>query len=144
MYFKEGGGKYQVIVVLWAWIRAPATHFLGARILASLTISTPPAAFGAPPQYLPSPFSVIVLSSQYLFQRGPLKDSWLFTHINGYSDQMTSWQSVLIRCDKTYIIVSRFAHELNWYRQGIVLAPLQEGQICCTIRMLSSKEGTKL
>ena len=28
--------------VLWAWIRAPATHFLGAQILTTLTISTPP------------------------------------------------------------------------------------------------------
>ena len=58
--------------VLWAWIRAPATHFLGARILTTLTLSTPPAAFSSLPQHLPSPFSVIVLSSQYLFQRGPI------------------------------------------------------------------------
>ena len=58
--------------VLWAWIRAPATHFLGARILTTLTTSTPPAAFSALLQHLPSPFSVIVLSSQYLFQRGPI------------------------------------------------------------------------
>ena len=58
--------------VLWAWIRAPATHFLGARILTTLTLSTPPAAFSALPQHLPSPFSVIVLSSQYLFQQGPI------------------------------------------------------------------------
>ena len=35
--------------VLWACIRAPATHFLGARILTTLTISTPPAAFSAFP-----------------------------------------------------------------------------------------------
>ena len=55
--------------VLWAWICAPATH---ARILTTLTLSTPPAAFSALPQHLPSPFSVIVLSSQYLFQRGPI------------------------------------------------------------------------
>ena len=58
--------------VLWAWILAPATHFLGARILTTLTLSTPPVAFSALPQHLPSPFSVIVLSSQYLFQRGPI------------------------------------------------------------------------
>ena len=58
--------------VLWAWIRAPATHFLGTRILTTSTTSTPPAAFSALPQHLPSPFSVIVLSSQYLFQRGPI------------------------------------------------------------------------
>ena len=57
--------------VLWAWIRVPATHFLGARILTTSTTSTP-AAFSALPQHLPSPFSVIVLSSQYLFQRGPI------------------------------------------------------------------------
>ena len=56
----------------WAWIRAPATHFSGARILTTLTLSTPPAAFSALPQHLTSPFSVIVLSSQYLFQRGPI------------------------------------------------------------------------
>ena len=57
---------------LWAWIRAPATHFLGARILTTLPLSIPPAAFSALPQHLPSPFSVIILSSQYLFQRGPI------------------------------------------------------------------------
>ena len=33
---------------------------------------TPPAAFSALPQHFSSPFSVIVLSSQYLFQRGPI------------------------------------------------------------------------
>ena len=33
--------------VLWAWIRAPATHFLGARILTTLPLSIPPAAFSA-------------------------------------------------------------------------------------------------
>ena len=64
--------------VLWAWIRAPATHFLGARILTTLPLSIPPAAFSALPQHLPSPFSVIILSSQYLFQRGPI---WI--HITG-------------------------------------------------------------
>ena len=58
--------------VLWAWIRAPATHFLDARILTTSTTSTRLAAFSALPQHLPSPFSVIVLSSQYLFQRGPI------------------------------------------------------------------------
>ena len=58
--------------VLWAWIRAPATHFLGARILTTPPLSIPPAAFSALPQHLPSPFSVIILSSQYLFQRGPI------------------------------------------------------------------------
>ena len=57
---------------LWAWIRAPATHFLGARILITSAASTPPAALSALPQHLPPPFSVIVLSSQYLFQRGPI------------------------------------------------------------------------
>ena len=54
--------------VLWAWKRAPATHLLGARIL----IYTHPAAVSALPQHLPFPFSVIVLSSQYPFQRGPI------------------------------------------------------------------------
>ena len=63
--------------VLWAWIRAPATHFLGARILTTLPLSIPPAAFSALPQHLPSPFSVIILSSQYLFQRGPI---WVIQH----------------------------------------------------------------
>ena len=58
--------------VLWAWISAPATHFLGAQILTTLPLSIPPAAFSALPQHLPSPFSVIILSSQYLFQRGPI------------------------------------------------------------------------
>ena len=62
---------------LWAWIRAPATHFLGARILTTSTTSTPPAAFSALPQHLPSRFSVILLSSQYLFQRGPI---WVVVH----------------------------------------------------------------
>ena len=61
--------------VVWAWIRVPATHFLGARILTTLPLSIPPAAFSALPQHLPSPFSVIILSSQYLFQRGPI---WVF------------------------------------------------------------------
>ena len=64
--------------VLWAWIRAPATHFLGARILTTLPLSIPPAAFSALPQHLPSPFSVIILSSQYLFQRGPIWILFLF------------------------------------------------------------------
>ena len=54
--------------VLWAWIRAPATHFLGARIITTSTTFTPPAAFSALPQHLPYPFSVIVLSSQYLYK----------------------------------------------------------------------------
>ena len=57
--------------VLWAWIRAHATHFLGARILTTSTTSTPPAAFSAMPQHLPSPFSVIILSSQYPLSTGP-------------------------------------------------------------------------
>ena len=51
---------------LWAWIRAPATHFLGAQILITSTTSSPPAALSALPQHLPPPFSVIVLSSEYL------------------------------------------------------------------------------
>ena len=63
--------------VLWAWIRAPATHFLGARILTTLPLSIPPAAFSALPQHLPSPFSVIILSSQYLFQRCPIWVAWV-------------------------------------------------------------------
>ena len=69
--------------VLWAWIRAPATHFLGARILTTLPLSIPPAAFSALPQHLPSPFFVIILSSQYLFQRGPI---WIkkMTSITSY------------------------------------------------------------
>ena len=68
--------------VLWAWIRAPATHFLGARILTTLPLSIPPAAFSALPQHLPSPFSVIILSSQYLFQRGPIWIFWPLSFIN--------------------------------------------------------------
>ena len=68
--------------VLWAWIRAPATHFLGARILTTLPLSIPPAAFSALPQHLPSPFSVIILSSQYLFQRGPI---WIPTIARFYT-----------------------------------------------------------
>ena len=64
--------------VLWAWIRAPATHFLGARILTTLPLSIPPAAFSALSQHLPSPFSVIILSSQYLFQRGPI---WIWSRL---------------------------------------------------------------
>ena len=71
--------------VLWAWIRAPATHFLGARILTTLPLSIPPAAFSALPQHLPSPFSVIILSSQYLFQRGPI---WIVC--SNYSGGRTS------------------------------------------------------
>ena len=43
------------------------------------TISTPPAAFSALPQHLTSPFSVIVLSSQYLFQRGPI---WIYRYVH--------------------------------------------------------------
>ena len=84
--------------VLWAWIRAPATHFLGARILTTLPLSIPPAAFSALPQHSPSPFSVIILSSQYLFQRGPI---WISTY----------WQSLWLKLiitgmdmgDKTYL-----------------------------------------
>ena len=64
--------------VLCALIHAPATHFLGARILTTLTTSTPPAAFSALPQHLSSPFSVIVKSSQYLFQRGP---TWIWSRL---------------------------------------------------------------
>ena len=69
--------------VLWAWIRAPATHFLGARILTTLPLSIPPAAFSALPQHLPSPFSVIVLSSQYLFQRGPIWVTFVYIQSQG-------------------------------------------------------------
>ena len=78
--------------VLWAWIRAPATHFLCARILTTLPLSIPPAAFSALPQHLPSPFSVIVLSSQYLFQRGPI---WIL--INGNMLLFTFLPSVYVR-----------------------------------------------
>ena len=50
-----------------------ARHSLfGRTVLTTSTTSTLPAAFSALPQHLPSPFSVIVLSSQYLFQRGPI------------------------------------------------------------------------
>ena len=73
--------------VLWAWIRAPATHFLGARILTTLPLSIPPAAFSALPQHLPSPFSVIILSSQYLFQRGPIWILRICTRMIGCLDQ---------------------------------------------------------
>ena len=62
--------------VLWARICAPATHFLGAWILTTLAFSTYPAALSALPQHMPSPFAVVVLSSQYLFQRGPIWISW--------------------------------------------------------------------
>ena len=41
--------------VLWAWIRVPATHFFGARILTTLSFSTHPAASSALPQHLPPP-----------------------------------------------------------------------------------------
>ena len=75
--------------VLWAWIRAPATHFLGARILTTLPLSIPPAAFSALPQHLPSPFSVIILSSQYLFQRGPIWiDHWAAISVDQTRDQI--------------------------------------------------------
>ena len=46
---------------LWAWKRAPATNFLGARILITLSFSTHPAALSDLPQHLPSPFTVIVV-----------------------------------------------------------------------------------
>ena len=57
--------------VLWAWICAPATHFLGAQILivilySSCGLNKRPAATLA---FL---LSVSVLSSQYLFQQGPI------------------------------------------------------------------------
>ena len=83
---------------LWAWIRAPATHFLGARILITSTTSTPPAALSALPQHLPPPFSVIVLSSQYLFQRGPIWVAVLanlvYTYFTrGIEDSVWVWQS---------------------------------------------------
>ena len=79
--------------VLWAWIRAPATHFLGARILTTLPLSIPPAAFSTLPQHLPSPFSVIILSSQYLFQRGPI---WVITSLPS-STKFVSYQIISIR-----------------------------------------------
>ena len=81
--------------VLWAWIRAPATHFLGARILTTLTLSTPPAAFSALPQHLPSPFPVIVLSSQYLFQRGPIWISLL---------RLEAWPDALVVTTSSFYI----------------------------------------
>ena len=93
--------------VLWAWIRAPATHFLGARILTSLTTSTPPAAFSALPQHLPFPFSVIVLSSQYLFQRGPI---W-FTKIKHSSQNIDSQWHPLLHI--TIIIVHSIPYEIR-------------------------------
>ena len=49
-----------------------ATQLLGAWILTAPTFSTHPATLCALPQHLPFPFSVIVPSSQYLFQRGPI------------------------------------------------------------------------
>ena len=49
--------------VLWAWICAPATHFIGARILTTLSFSTHCATLSALLLHLPSPFSVIVLFS---------------------------------------------------------------------------------
>ena len=60
--------------VLWAWIRAPATHFLGARILTTLPLSIPTAAFSALPQHLPSPFCVIILSLPVPLSTGPYLD----------------------------------------------------------------------
>ena len=75
--------------VLRAWIRAPATHFLGARILTTLPLSIHPAAFSALPQHLPSPFSVIILSSQYLFQRGPI---WIVIPYKALSFQIVFYQ----------------------------------------------------
>ena len=88
--------------VLWAWIRAPATHFLGARILTTLPLSIPPAAFSALPQHLPSPFSVIILSSQYLFQRGPI---WMaiarkIHHLNNYFQRSKKKRRFFIICWK--------------------------------------------
>ena len=65
--------------VLWAWIRAPATNFLGARILITLSFCNHPAALlSALLQHWPSPLSVSVLSSQYLFQQGPL---WIWSRL---------------------------------------------------------------
>ena len=66
--------------VLWAWIRAPATHFLGAhRQLLLLLRPLAPCHNTCLP-----PFSVIVLSSQYLFQRGPIwiARSWCSLQVN--------------------------------------------------------------
>ena len=92
--------------VLWAWIRAPATHFLGARILTTLPLSIPPAAFSALPQHLPSPFSVIILSSQYLFQRGPI---WIYDTYendfeieNGFTKLLN--ESCRLCCDRHFSI----------------------------------------
>ena len=48
-------------LVLWARICEPATHFLGTRILTTLTFSTHPAALSALPQHLPSPLNRTVL-----------------------------------------------------------------------------------
>ena len=102
--------------VLWAWIRAPATHFLGARILTTLPLSIPPAAFSALPQHLPSPFSVIILSSQYLFQRGPI---WFtlfalfFTYLIPQS--VTKRFTSSFACDGSNIII-RF--EVNTWRDA--------------------------
>ena len=70
LMYLVGTGCSSGVLAKWAWIRAPATHFLGAQFLTTQTISTPPAA--TLPQHLPTPFSVIVLSAQYLFQWGPI------------------------------------------------------------------------
>ena len=61
----------------------PSTCTLGLdpcarNSLITSTTSTPPAALSALPQHLPPPFSVIVLSSQYLFQRGPI---WMYVSL---------------------------------------------------------------
>ena len=55
--------------VLWVWIRAPATHLISAL-----------------PQHLPSPLSVSDLSSQYLFQQGPIWFLYtlIFIHLSQY------------------------------------------------------------
>ena len=84
--------------VLWAWIRAPATHFLGARIVTTLPLSIPPAAFSALPQHLPSPFSVIILSSQYLFQRGPIWISKIAT--GSRSKSIPRQEGICTKCRK--------------------------------------------
>ena len=63
LMYLVGTGCSSGVLGKWAWIRAPATHFLGAQILTTQIISTPPAAFSALPQHLPTPFSVIVLSA---------------------------------------------------------------------------------
>ena len=94
------------------------THFLGARILTTLTISTPPAALSSLLQHLPSPFTVIALYSVSL-STGPSlgvhlnRSVWrhsakMFSHTcTWHPFQMTHISYVLlcIICNKMYYII---------------------------------------